>query len=275
VLRLWDDAHSEALEVARKLTDVELADDTFMKKFEGETYGHYPDHYGDLGAAIKGKDDLLALVQSAWIGFRLAVGAIGLPGLEQRTSTGWSYKDLAAHAAAWEDRTASRLATLRESGAEIYPSVNDTDQFNAAVVERTGGRDAREVLGELDAAHALQERLVGVAAAVDPQRLVFAVVIEAQDERARRIVPRALVDGDAAHTRGPDVEAERCCQPTSIVGRSAAGRGALSRPSDGQSGVPARYACSETTEQTKVIPESSSSSAPEDQALWSPASVVM
>ena len=154
VLRWWDDAHSEMLEAARNLSDAELADDAFMQKFEGETYAHYPDHYADLGAAIKEKDDLLALVQTSWTPFRLAIGAIGLPSLEEKTSTGWTYKDLVAHAAAWEDRTASRLATFRESAATTYPGVDDTDEFNAAVVERTRGRDAREVVGELDAAHA-------------------------------------------------------------------------------------------------------------------------
>ncbi len=154
VLCRWDDAHSEMLEVARNLTDAELADDAFMKKFEGETYGHYPDHYGDLAAAIKDKDDLLALVQTSWTPFRLAIGAIGLPSLEEKTSTGWTYKDLVAHAAAWEDRAAGRLATFRESGGKAYPAVDDTDEFNAAVVERTHGRDAREVIGDLDAAHA-------------------------------------------------------------------------------------------------------------------------
>jgi hypothetical protein len=158
VLRRWDDAHSEMLEVARNLTDAELEDASFTQKFEGETYGHYPDHYRDLGAAVKDTDDLLALVQTSWTPFRLAIGAIGLTGLEEKTSTGWTYKDLVAHAAAWEDRTARRLETLRESGANTYPGVDDADEFNAAVVERTRGRDAREVIGELDTAH---RRIVG------------------------------------------------------------------------------------------------------------------
>jgi hypothetical protein len=168
VLRLWDDAHAEVLEVARDLTDAEVADDAFIKKFEGETYGHYPEHYGDLGAAIKDKDDLLAIVQTAWTGFRLAIGAIGIPGLEEKTSTGWTYKDLVAHAAAWEDRTASRLQTLRESGSNTHPRVDDTDQFNAAVVEHTRGRDAREVVRELDAAHA---RILDEIGALTPDQI--------------------------------------------------------------------------------------------------------
>jgi hypothetical protein len=158
VLRRWDDAHAEMLEVARTLSDVELEDVSFIQKFESESYGHYPNHYADLSAAIRDKDDLLGLVREPWINFRLAIGSIGIPGLEEKTSTGWTYKDLAAHAAAWEDRTASRLATFRESGANTYPGVDDADQFNAAVVERTRGRQGSDVLRDLDAAHA---RIVG------------------------------------------------------------------------------------------------------------------
>ncbi len=152
VLRRWDDAHSEMLEVARNLSDAELDDASFMRKFEEDTYGHYPNHYADLSAAIKDVDDLLAIVQTSWTPFRLAIGAIGLPSLEEKTSTGWTYKDLVAHAAAWEDRTAPRLRELRETG-DAGPGVDDADDFNALVVERTRGRDASEVTRELDAAH--------------------------------------------------------------------------------------------------------------------------
>jgi hypothetical protein len=168
VLCRWDDAHSEMLEVARNLTDAELEDASLMQKFEEDTHGHYPNHYADLSAAIKDVDDLLALVQTSWTPFRLAIGAIGLPSLEEKTSTGWTYKDLVAHTAAWEDRTATRLATFRESGGNALPGIDDTDEFNAAVVERTRGRDAREVLGELDAAHA---RIVGEIGKLTTQQI--------------------------------------------------------------------------------------------------------
>jgi len=167
VLRRWDDAHAEVLEVARNLTDRELADDAFVKKFEGDTYGHYPNHYADLSFAIKNKDDLLALVQGAWINFRLGLRSLGLPGLEDKTSTGWTYKDLAAHAAAWEDRTVARLRAFRESGKKP-PSVDDADEFNAAVVEKTRGRDGREVGDELDAAH---ERIVEEIGKLTPEQI--------------------------------------------------------------------------------------------------------
>jgi hypothetical protein len=156
LLARWSAAHEAVLQTVRSLP--EDADKLAFDVIEWNTTGHYPDHYSDISAAIMDKDDLIGLVQSSWTPFRLAIGAIGLPSLEEKTSTGWTYKDLVAHAAAWEDRTASRLATFRESGANTYPGVDDTDEFNAAVVERTRGRDARDVVGELDAAHA---RIVG------------------------------------------------------------------------------------------------------------------
>lgn len=153
VLERWDRAHAEVVQAAETLTEDELAEDRFVKTIAGETYAHYPDHYEDIGALIKGKDDLFALVQTPWVGFRLAIGALGLPALERTTPTGWTYKDLVAHAAAWEDLTARRLASFRESGGKTPPPGADADEFNAEVVERTRGRDAREAVLELDATH--------------------------------------------------------------------------------------------------------------------------
>jgi hypothetical protein len=168
VLKRWDDAHAAVVEIARTMNEDELTEPRFIEKFECETYGHYPEHYADLGAAIKGKDDLLALIQTPWTGFRLAIGALGLPMLEQKTPTGWTYKDLVAHAAAWEARTAVRLRAFRESGGKPQPSVDDTDAFNAAVVESTRGRDGRDVLLGLDAEH---ERLTKELEHLTPEEI--------------------------------------------------------------------------------------------------------
>lgn len=121
---------------------------------EWNTTGHYPDHFADLGAAIHTPVELIAVIAQGWTTFRAYVVAIGPSALEQRSPTGWTYKDLVAHVAAWEERTAARLATFRESGARTYPGVTDTDEFNAAVVERTKTRSVRAVLEELDASHA-------------------------------------------------------------------------------------------------------------------------
>jgi mycothiol maleylpyruvate isomerase-like protein/DinB family protein len=163
----WAVAHERLLETVRSLPE-----DALPLAFEivaWNTTGHYPDHYADIGAAIRTSDDLFGLVQTNWIGFRGPIVAIGLAGLEEKTSTGWTYKDVAAHAAAWEYRTASRLRTFRESGeAKRYPGVDDTDEFNAAVVERTRGRAASDVLREFDDAH---ERLVAEIHKLTPEQI--------------------------------------------------------------------------------------------------------
>jgi hypothetical protein len=163
LLARWTAAHDRVLETVNTIP--EDADRLAFDIVEWNTTGHYPDHHADIVAAIRSADDLVGLVETPWLVFRLGIGAIGLGGLEERTTTGWTYKDLAAHAAAWEDRTAPRLGTLIETG-EAPPGLDDADEFNAAVVERTRGRDGREVLRELDAAH---ERVVAQIKKLTPE----------------------------------------------------------------------------------------------------------
>ena len=166
LLARWSAAHEALLETVRSLP--EDADKLMFDIVEWNTTGHYPDHFADIDAAIRTKDDLLGLVQTNWIAFRLAIGAIGLPTLENVTSSGWTYKDLVAHAAAWEDHIAMRLKGVRETGAETYPGAEDADAFNADVVERTRGRAAADVIRELDAAH---EGMIAELEQLTPERI--------------------------------------------------------------------------------------------------------
>jgi hypothetical protein len=108
VLARWTAAHARVLEIVRSFEgrDVpKLATDIV----EWNTSGHYPDHFADLGAAIRTSKELANIAGRAWISFRLAVLSIGLPGLDPQTSSGWTYKDLVAHVAAWFDLTIDRL----------------------------------------------------------------------------------------------------------------------------------------------------------------------
>lgn len=135
---------------------------------EWNTTGHYPDHFPDLDAAIRTPAELLAAIAQGWMTFRLAVVAMGVGTLDCTTPAGWTYKDVVAHVAAWEDRTASRLATFRESGARTSSGVTDTDEFNADVVARTQERSARDVLDELESSHA---RLLTEIGKLEPAHL--------------------------------------------------------------------------------------------------------
>ena len=150
VLKRWQDAHARVTEIVRSLNDDELADGRIIEKLAGDTFDHYPDHFADLGAAIKTGTELAQAAERAWVPFRLAITSLGLDGLEATTPSGWTFKDLVAHVTAWSDLTINRLAQYAKTG-EPVSSGREADDINAEVVERTKGRDAREILKELDA----------------------------------------------------------------------------------------------------------------------------
>src|SRR3989441_2921798 len=86
VLVRFGASHATLLEVVRSLEgrDVpKLATDIV----EWNTTGHYPDHFADLGAAIRTSAELADIVGRAWVPFRLAVLSIGLPGLDAQSSS--------------------------------------------------------------------------------------------------------------------------------------------------------------------------------------------
>ena len=137
------------------------------KVVEWNTTGHYPDHFADLGAAIKTARDLALVVNAGWVNFRLALMSLGPSGIEERSSAGWTFKEIAAHCTGWEALTVERLRHLRETG-EFKGSGVDTDEFNARLAREASPRSAREVLSELDDAHA---RLVEEIERLTPEQL--------------------------------------------------------------------------------------------------------
>ncbi|MGH2491446.1 MAG: maleylpyruvate isomerase N-terminal domain-containing protein [Candidatus Limnocylindria bacterium] len=178
VLRRWTDAHQDTLALVKGLNADEIADERFIEKLNGETYGHYPDHFADLGAAIKTAKDLASAVNAGWINFRLAIMSLSAAGLDATTPVGWTYRAMAQHTAGWEDLTVKRLARLRESG-EFASSGVDTDEFNAEMAELAKERTGREVLADLDDAHT---RLVAEIEKLTPEQ------IHANDEWAIAVV---------------------------------------------------------------------------------------
>ena len=96
--------------------------------------------------------ELAARVDAGWRPFREAVRGLGRARLDERTPAGWSYHDLIAHVAAWEELTARRLRTLHESGDRTEPEAA-ADAFNAHVVATHRLVGAEALLDELDTAH--------------------------------------------------------------------------------------------------------------------------
>ena len=159
-------SHAKVAEVVRSLEGRDVPA-LAIDVVEWNTTKHYPDHFADLGAAMKTPKDLAMAVNAGWINFRLAIMSLGESGLAAKTSVGWTYKDLAAHAAGWEDLAARRLARFRESGA-IEPPGGTADEINARLVSESAGRSAREVLIDLDDAHT---RFVAETLKLTPEQL--------------------------------------------------------------------------------------------------------
>ncbi len=98
--------------------------------------------------------DLLACVEEGWRPFRDAVRGLGRARFAQMTSAGWTYRDLIAHVAAWEDLTARRLRAFRETGDQDHPEdARDTDAFNARVAGSHRLVGAEALVDLLDTAH--------------------------------------------------------------------------------------------------------------------------
>jgi hypothetical protein len=78
----------------------------------GETYGHFVEHIGEVEAALpKSASDYVERIEKVWKPFRAAIRDRGRAGLGERTSSGWTYKDLVAHAAGWMEQTVREMQT--------------------------------------------------------------------------------------------------------------------------------------------------------------------
>jgi mycothiol maleylpyruvate isomerase-like protein len=76
----------------------------------GETYAHFVEHGAEIEAALpRTVGDVLARFDEVWRPFRAAIRERGRAGLPERTSTGWRYRDVVAHSAAWMERAVIEL----------------------------------------------------------------------------------------------------------------------------------------------------------------------
>jgi hypothetical protein len=112
---------------------------------------------------------LIARIEEGWRPFRDAVRGIGRGRFDERTAAGWTYRDLVAHCAAWEDLAARRLRAFRETGDRTYPEeARDTDAFNARVTASHRLVGAEALVDELDTAH---RRLLEEVARLDDEQM--------------------------------------------------------------------------------------------------------
>lgn len=103
--------------------------------------------------------ELVERVDDGWRRFREAARHVGRAGMSGPTGSGWTYHDLFAHIAGWQDLTARRLAVLRatgrfpgpgDEGAVGIPAFANADELNARLISshRLVGPEA--LIDELD-----------------------------------------------------------------------------------------------------------------------------
>ena len=86
--------------------------------------------------------ELLERVDDGWRRFREAVRHVGRARMDDQAGGGWTYHDLFAHIAGWQDLTARRMRVTKTEGR--FPEYNegvggiasfaDADEFNARLV---------------------------------------------------------------------------------------------------------------------------------------------
>ena len=139
----------------------------------GEAYGHLALHVGEIEQALPRTAAAYAdRIEKVWKPFRAAIRERGRVGLGERTSSGWTYKDLVAHAAGWMEQAVREI---------------ETNEF------RTGWTS--ETIQEYNDRSVRTHELVGPEAMVDELDTVYRRLLE-----ALRCLPAGNIDERIAAT---------------------------------------------------------------------------
>jgi hypothetical protein len=144
-----------------------------VRLIAGESYGHFFEHLPELEPWMpKSTADVLADYDRIWGELRGRVRGLGRARLMEATPSGWSYRDMCAHAANWMQQAVSEL--------EATPRTWTTETIlaeNARAVEAHRLVGAEAMLDELDTSY---RRLRETIAKIPDDRIldsrVFGVV---------------------------------------------------------------------------------------------------
>jgi len=174
VVERLDDAYRKVVDIVQGLPPDEDVHFMAIRLIAGESYGHFAEHLPEIerwvpastGEALRRFDDV-------WLTFRGAIRDRGRSGLMDATPSGWSYRDMCAHAANWMQHAVSEL----ESGGARSWTTETILAENARAVEahRLVGPEA--MLDELDTSH---RRVRETITAISDERMrdpkVFGIV---------------------------------------------------------------------------------------------------
>lgn len=164
VVKRLDDAYRKVFEMTSALPSDEEVHFMAVRLIAGESYGHFAEHLAELEPWVpKTTVEVLRRFDETWLKFRARVREIGRAGLMEATPSGWSYRDMCAHAANWMQQAVAEL----EGGFKAWNAETILAE-NARAVEahRLVGPEA--MLDELDTSH---QRVREAIAKVSDERM--------------------------------------------------------------------------------------------------------
>jgi hypothetical protein len=149
VVKRLDDAYKKVVDIVQGLPPDEDVHFMAIRLIAGESYGHFAEHLPEIEGWVPASTAAtLRRFDETWTAFRGAIRERGRAGLMDPTPSGWSYRDMCAHAANWMQHAVSEL----EGEARSWTAETILAE-NARTVEahRLVGPEA--MLDELDTSH--------------------------------------------------------------------------------------------------------------------------
>ena len=150
VVKRLDDAYRKVVETVSALPPDEDLHFMAIRLIAGESYGHFAEHLPEIEAWVPAsKAETLRHFDEDWAAFRDAIRHVGRAGLLAGTPSGWSYRDMCAHAANWMQQCVAEFEAggFKKWNAKTIQAENE----RAVAAHRLVGAEA--MLDELDASH--------------------------------------------------------------------------------------------------------------------------
>jgi hypothetical protein len=148
-IKRFDDAYKKVFTVTTALPDRDVHI-MAVRLYAVWTYGHFLEHLYEIEAAVpRTTAEVLKRYDEAWTRFRGAIRERGRSGLMDATPSGWSYRDMCAHAANWLQQAAAELDASEFRGWNAHTIQAENDR--AVEAHRLVGPEA--MLDELDSSH--------------------------------------------------------------------------------------------------------------------------
>ena len=150
VVKRLDDAYKKVVDIVQALPPDEDVHFTAVLALAVRSYGHLAEHLPEIeGWVPASTTEAVRRFDDVWATFRGAVRERGRAGLMGPTPSGWSYRDMCAHAANWMQHAVSEL----ESGHARSWTAETILAENARAVDAHRLVGAEAMLDELDTSH--------------------------------------------------------------------------------------------------------------------------